>query len=77
MDKYGKQKLEGFYRLSNNTVSVLPGAGFFLPHDGIVKINAGVALEPFDVTVIPKLAQFEANQHRVSKPILNISLVTE
>jgi len=77
MDKYGKQKLEGFYRLSNNTVSVLPGAGSLLPHDGIVEISAGVALEPFDVTVIPKLAQFEANQHRVSKPILNISLVTE
>tara|TARA_Y100000034_G_scaffold69485_1_gene83912 strand:- start:402 stop:2177 length:1776 start_codon:yes stop_codon:yes gene_type:complete len=75
LNSQGKQKLEAFYQNESNTISRVPNVGIFTPNNGTIKINEGVASEPFDITAIPKNSIIIADKNIISSPILNLNLV--
>ena len=75
-DKNGGQKLIGYYQRTNNTESILTGAGTFYPESGIVQINKNVSTQPFDVTCVPVSPFLKMMENRVSSINFDFNLVS-
>lgn len=75
VDLNGVQKLQGYYQNQNNVISVLPGAGSFIPNTGTIHITKGVASEPFNITCEPQNSIFNATQNILSKLFLELTLI--